>query len=349
MPKEAGRPYGLSTYLRGKAPVLACGALSLAVMAFMLTVLQVEVQAIAIVAAFTATPPFVALVAGYARRRRFYRALSLAAEEPQAAKHISNGTERPTFPEGAVAWDALAAQETAFSKEIGAQRQEMQAYRDYVELWIHEVKTPIAACRLILDGMHNDEAERLSSEVDRIDRQVESALYYARSMSLSNDYAIREVPLADAVRSVCRKHARHLIGRGISPDIGIPDDVRVLADRQWIEFVITQIVINAANYGARRIRFTVEERASEDGSATVLQIADDGRGIPSADMPRIFDRGFTGSNGKASGSSTGMGLYLVSTMCRKMGLGILAASEEGEGTRMLISFPHDRRLIELEG
>ena len=101
-----------------------------------------------------------------------------------------------------------------------------------MELWIHEVKTPIAAARLILDGRHDEDAARLASEVDRIERQVESALYYARSTSLSRDYSIREVFLADAVRSVCKKHARHLIGHGATPDIEIPDETRVLTDRQ---------------------------------------------------------------------------------------------------------------------
>ena len=348
MPQESQCSYGFGEYVCGKAFVLICYFIGLLIMAFMLSVLQVEAQAIAIVAILSAVPLVIAFVIEYLRGRNFYRALASAAEEPETAKYLSNGIDRPRSPERAIVWDALATQESAFSKEISDQEQEMQAYRDYVELWIHEVKTPIAAARLILASEHGEQAERISSEVDRIERQVESALYYARSTSLSHDYSIKEVSLADAVRSVCKKHARHLIGRGTAPDIEIPDEVRVLADRQWIEFVIAQIVINAANYKASKIRFTVEEKTGEDGSATILQIADNGCGIPAADMPHIFDRGFTGSNGKSSGSSTGMGLYLVSMMCQKMGLGLMAASEVGSGTRILISFPHDRQRISFQ-
>ena len=345
MAAGADNHYGLLTFLRGKALYILCCFVGLVIMAFMLSVLQVPAQAIAIVAVFSAVPFVIALIVSYVQEHRFYRALADAASNQETAKHLSNEIERPRFREGAIAWDVLSAQDAAYSEEIGKQRQEMQAYRDYVELWIHEVKTPIAAARLILDDRHDEDAERLASEVDRIERQVESALYYARSTSLLRDYSIREVSLADAVRSVYKKHVRHLIGHGTTPDIEIPDEVRVLTDRQWIEFVIAQIVVNAANYKASKIRFTVEEKTGEDGSASVLQISDDGCGIPAADMPHIFGRRFTGSNGKSSGSSTGMGLYLVSMMCQKMGLGLMAASEVGSGTRFLISFPHDRRRI----
>ena len=195
--------------------------------------------------------------------------------------------------------------------------------------------------------LHGGVASKLKAELDRIESYVEQALYYARSTSLARDYAIRELPLADAVRTACKKNARYLIERGTTPSIEVGDGVTVFADASWLSFALGQVLVNAAKYGATSVRFTVrEEGAGTSAARTVLEIADDGPGIPAADVPRVFDRGFTGKNGRAQGSATGMGLYLVATLCEKMGLGVGLASEEGTGTRVMLAFPHDRRRMD---
>ena len=208
----------------------------------------------------------------------------------------------------------------------------------------HEIKTPIAAAHLMAADLHGGVAAKLKAELDRIESYVEQALYYARSTSLARDYAIRELPLAEAVRAACKKNARYLIEHGAIPSIEVGDDVSVFADASWLSFVLGQVVVNAAKYGATAVRFTAREEGTGTSAArTVLEIADNGRGIPAADVPRVFDRGFTGENGRDQGSATGMGLYLVATLCEKMGLGVGLASEEGTGTRVMLAFPHDRR------
>ena len=176
---------------------------------------------------------------------------------------------------------------------------------------------------------------------------MEQALFYARSTSLVQDYSLRSVGLAACVREACKKNARYLIERGSVPAVEVADDEAVFADAKWLAFVIGQIVVNAAKYGARTIRFSARVEGRGAAGRTVLEIADDGCGIPAADVPRVFDRGFTGENGRAQGSSTGMGLYLVAQLCEKMGLGVGLASEEGAGTRVMIAFPHDRRALDL--
>ena len=128
----------------------------------------------------------------------------------------------------------------------------------------------------------------------------------------------------------------------------VDEDVRVFADVKWLAFVIGQLVANAGKYGASTLRFSVrEEGAGTSDARTVLEVADDGWGVPAGDVPRVFERAFTGENGRRAGSSTGMGLYLVAELCAKMGLAVALASEEGKGTRVLLAFPHDRRKLDL--
>ena len=213
-------------------------------------------------------------------------------------------------------------------------------------------------------GLHGPQAARIKGELDRIEGYVEQALYYARSTSLVQDYAIRETSLAEAVRErelaeqlgvgrnsvreALRKHARFLIERGVAPTVDVDEDVRVFADVKWLAFVIGQLVANAGKYGASTLRFSVrEEGAGTSDARTVLEVADDGWGVPAGDVPRVFERAFTGENGRRAGSSTGMGLYLVAELCAKMGLAVALASEEGKGTRVLLAFPHDRRKLDL--
>ena len=129
---------------------------------------------------------------------------------------------------------------------------------------------------------------------------------------------------------------------------GAEDDETVFADATWLSFIVGQVLANAAKYGASCVRFSSRTEGEGGAARTVLAMADDGCGIPAADVPRVFERGFTGANGRAQGSSTGMGLYLAAVMCEKMGLGLGIASEEGTGTRVMISFPHDRRRLDVQ-
>ena len=338
--------YTFGAYLRDRWAVLLVGAVCLAAVFGMLLVLGAG-QGAALVTAFIAVCDIVALAVEYRRRAAFYRELSSLMRSVSHAYQLPSLIDEPSFLEGREAYDALARMARISGEELGRERNDADAYRRYIELWIHEVKMPIAAAKLMLANMHGEDAAKLKGELERIESQVESALYYARSTSVENDYFIRDVPIGSIVAEACKRNAHLLIERGVTPRIDIGGGVTVLADETWTCFIVGQIVVNAAKYGAREIRFAT--RTEGEGTAscrTVLEIADDGDGIPAADVPRVFERGFTGENGRASGSSTGMGLYLVATMCEKLGLGVAIASEEGAGTRVMIAFPQDRRRLD---
>lgn len=158
-----------------------------------------------------------ALTVDYARRRAFYRDLEQVVGDLDRTYYATALIEPPDFLEGRLAYEALQATGKAAADDVAAHKQQAEAYRDYIELWIHEIKTPIAAAALMASGLHGPQAARIKGELDRIEGYVEQALYYARSTSLVQDYAIRETSLAEAVREALRKHARFLIERGVAP------------------------------------------------------------------------------------------------------------------------------------
>ena len=334
-------------YLRDRAFSVAMWLTAALAAGGVLAVLGQGVQAAALAAGAVCLCGAAALSHGYLRGRRFYRDLERAACGLDRAWRMAALLEEPGFLEGRLAWEALEAAGRAAGDEVAARKRQAEAYREYIDLWIHEIKTPIAAAKLMASDLHGPQAAKLKGELDHIEDYVEQVLYYARSASLVRDFSIREVALADVVRDALKRHARYLIGCGTTPEIGVGPETRVWADAKWLSFIVGQVVTNAAKYGARSLRFAAsEEGAGTSCARTVLEVSDDGPGIPAADVPRVFERGFTGANGRAVGSSTGMGLYLVAELCAKMGLGVELASEEGRGTRVMLSFPHDRRRAE---
>lgn len=338
-----------ASYLRDRAVALAVAVLCAICMGSMLAVLGAGAQAAVLGACFVAGCAAAVFACGYVRRRRFYAELSRFVDDLDRTYYAAALLEEPDFLEGRLAFEALEAVGKAAADDVAAHKRQAEAYRDYIELWIHEIKTPIAAAGLMAAGLHGSEASKLKGELDRIEAYVEQALYYARSTSLSRDFSIREIALAGVAREAVRKHARYLIERGIAPVFDVAEDVRVFADAKWLAFILGQLVTNSAKYGADSVRFSVRtEGEGTPAARTVLEVADDGPGIPAADVPRVFERGFTGCNGRKLGSSTGMGLYLVAELCAKMGLGAAIASEEGRGTRVMLSFPHDRRRLDAQ-
>ncbi len=307
----------------------------------------VGMQGSLLVVAVVAMCAGASFVADYRRRHAFYRQLEEAVSDMTDACVSVSLVDEPEFLEGRMAFEATSALARTAGRQIARAEADAGEYRRYIEAWIHEVKTPIAASKLVLAGMHGDGADKLAREIERIEGQVESALFYARSSFLSGDYAIGRSNLAAVCREACKRNSRYLIAAGCTPVVDVPEDAVVLSDRQWVVFLLSQVVVNAAKYGAARITFSSRvEEPDSPRERTVLEVADDGCGIPASDVARVFDMGFVGENGRAHGKATGLGLYLVARLCEAMGIGVAIASEQGRGTRIMFEFPHDMRRLQ---
>ena len=220
----------------------------------------------------------------------------------------------------------------AVSDARAAQRE----YREYVEGWVHEIKTPITAARLICQKLDGDTRRRLICELDQVQAHVERALFYARAESPERDCVIRQTQLSQLVAQAVGEHRALLIQSGVRVETdGL--DRSVYTDGKWAAFILGQLLQNAARYRGPEPVVTISARPL--GKQVQLTVADNGLGIPAQELPRVFDRGFTGSNGRARGGSTGIGLYLCKKLAVFLELGLEISSEEGRGTTVTLTFP----------
>lgn len=340
--------YTFSNFVRDKAFFLTLVFLYLVILTTSLAVLAVSPSGILSIDLFTLVGIILYLLYAYRRDAKFWDSLLQLSADSDAVSYFADLVADPTSLDGKLAYAGMHAIAMASQDQILALKQSVEDHTEYFELWVHEIKTPLAAGKLISKRLEGPDKHLMQRELERIEDQIQQALYAARVRSLHHDYLIREVNLSAIAKEACKSNMHYLTSLDMSLEFDIDPQITVFTDKSWLEFVITQIVINSAKYGAKTVQFMAMDASEETAqSNTMLQIKDDGCGIPAADVPRVFDRGFTGEVGRRHGSATGMGLYLASEMCARMGLGIMLASEEGVGTRVMISFPHDRRRKEL--
>ena len=217
-------------------------------------------------------------------------------------------------------------------------------YREYVEQWVHEVKAPITAARLICRELDGETRRKLMGELARIEAHVERALFYARAESPERDCVICQTGLEEIVTQALENHRALLIQCGVRVETkGL--DRSVYTDGKWAAFILGQLLQNAARYRGEEPVIAISARPL--GKQVRLTVADNGMGIPAHELPRVFDRGFTGSNGRARGGSTGMGLYLCRKLAGFLELGLDITSEEGKGTTVTLTFPAKEKLSKL--
>lgn len=221
---------------------------------------------------------------------------------------------------------------------------EQKEYREYIESWVHEIKAPITSVALACENHKNVVTRNISRENQKIENYVEMALYYARLGQVYQDYQIQETNLETVVQEVLVRNKYYFIQNQVQVEVDCPH--KVATDKKWILFILNQLVLNSVKYrkeeGAKLWIYTLSK---DEGISLVVK--DNGVGIPKAEQKKIFEKGFTGSNGRIHERSTGMGLYLCRKLCGKLGLEIHAKSQEGTGTEMTISFPVSSYLSKL--
>lgn len=217
-----------------------------------------------------------------------------------------------------------------------------QEMLDFYTMWVHQIKTPIAAMNLICqdeDIKTKKMMVELEGEVFKIEQYVEMVLSYLRMESDTTDYVIRNCPLEDMIKQAVRKYAKSFIKKKIRIELKNLDR-EIITDEKWFSFALEQLLSNALKY-TNKGKISIYVNTQEE-----LIIEDTGIGIDQSDLPRIFEKGFTGYNGRTNRKSTGLGLYLCKSVLKNIGMGIRAESERNRGTKMIIDIKHTDMVIE---
>lgn len=270
----------------------------------------------------------------YFTRKKHLRKLLEMAEQLEEKYLLPEVMEIPERADEEVFYRILKMAEKSMLEKIGGVQRERKEYKEYIEQWIHEVKTPITAMKLLCENNDSPFAREMLAELENVNRFTEQALYYARSEHTEKDYLIREIELRDVVHSAIADN-KYLLRQNNVVITADNIDSNVYTDDKWVRFILNQIISNAVKYRTEKpvLRFfTVREN-----DRILLSVEDNGMGISESDLPRIFEKGFTGQNGRMIQSSTGIGLYLCKRLCDKLGIGLTAYSE-GKGTTITLSF-----------
>lgn len=330
----------LSALLKEKLPHLLGLVFVLLFTAALLFLLRVPPSATIFLCLVIALCVLLPLGGEIARKLRFYRDMEGRLDALNEKYLLAEVMVEPGFPEGEFLFSTTRTMGSSMAEAVGDARRDMGEYREYIETWIHEVKTPIAAARLCLENHPGPLADSVEDSLFQIEGYVEQALFYARSGAVDRDYAVRALPLNQAVSAALRRYARPLIEAGFRVELGDLDAV-VCSDGKWVEFILGQLISNSLKYRSSSPKLVFSQEVKRDG--VVLSLLDNGPGIPPEDLPRVFDKGFTGANGHLlSTRSTGLGLYLCKKLCARLGLGLSLSCPPGGGTLAALTFPLGR-------
>lgn len=269
-------------------------------------------------------------------RKYFYYKDILSKLELLDEKYlICEMISKPNFLDGEIFYQMLYDINKSMNENIRDYREKINDFKEYVELWIHEVKIPLSALILYTHNKKIDKA--LVKEINRVDNYLEQILYYIRVENTEADYIIKEVDLNKVIRDVMLKNKDILLERNIEITSDVRDS-KVLTDYKWLEFMINQIISNSMKYMRDIENKKIEIKAYKKDNCVVLEILDNGMGIPKSDLSRVFNKTFTGQNGRKVPGSTGMGLYIDSNLCKKLGHKLEIESNEGEYTKVKFVF-----------
>lgn len=244
--------------------------------------------------------------------------------------------EEPEFLDGKFFYDALYKIDKSMMENINNYRNETEDFKEYVEMWIHEIKIPIAGLMLMY---HNNKTvnKNFLDQLNSLDNLTDQILYYVRSNYAEKDFLIKEASIDKIINEVLLKNKDSILENHIDVTVDVKN-IKVLTDSKWLVFILNQIINNSIKYCDNNrksyIMFYIEDNEKE----TTLHIKDNGIGVNASDLKHVFDKSFTGENGRKMRNSTGFGLYISKKLIEKLGHKISATSEENKYFEITITF-----------
>ena len=332
-------------YLKNQLPVILIHLLGMLTLSLFLTACGNSLHIIFFICMVWLSVMVLCLTVSCFTRKKHLDRLLTMTEQLEERYLIPEIMPIPERADEQVFYQMMKLAEKSMLEKIREVQQERKEYKEYIEQWIHEVKTPITSMKLLCENNRLEFTRDILVELENVNRFTEQALYYARSEHTEKDYSVREVKLSDMVHDAIVEN-KYLL-RQNNMIITVDDmESSVYTDDKWIRFILNQIISNAVKY--RTEQPSLHFFATRENGQITLSIEDNGIGIPPSDLSCIFDKGFTGQNGRIVHSSTGIGLYLCKRLCNKLGIGLTVFSE-GNGTTAALSFPVNDFITGVQG
>lgn len=275
----------------------------------------------------------------YTNKNKYYKKIYQTLNQLEEKYLITEIINEADFEEGRILKEILEQINKSMHENVNKYKYIQEDYKEYIEIWIHEIKTPLATSKMIIENNKNETTKSINEEINKIENYIEQALYYARSNTVSKDYYIKQTNIKDIVNETIKKNKTTLIEQKISINIhDIEKDVKT--DSKWITFILNQIIQNSIKYKKQQ-QPQIEIYTKQRKENITLYIKDNGIGIKKNELARVFEKGFTGTNGRTTNKkSTGIGLYLCKKLCNKLGIAIKLDSIENKGTEIQLIFPN---------
>lgn len=324
-----------SGYLRDDIPFLILNLLSMAALSLFLLSAGNTIDTIIIILAVWPAVITVFILIRFYSRKKYLDRLIQNMKELDEKYLLPQIMEKPFREDDKIFYMLLKISSRAMLEKINEVKGNSGEYKEYIEQWLHEVKTPVTAMKLLCENHKSQVSKPLLTELEKLNHYVEQTLYFARSGYPEKDYLVRETNLADIVHQAISQNKNLLLQNHVKI-IADHCEAAVFTDEKWIIFILNQLIINAVQYKTKHP--ALHFKAVQSGDRVVLSIKDNGPGIMESELPRIFDKGFTGTNGRKNRHSTGMGLYICRKLCQRLDVTLSAASDGRTGTEFSLSF-----------
>lgn len=332
------------SYIKDKMIFLSINLLLFMIIVLIMYLSQISMVIVLILFCIWFLPLFSFMIIDYIQYKKYFNTLEKVLDNLDKKYLLPEVIEESNFTLGREINNILKILSRDMHENVKHYKDMQEEYREYIEMWVHEIKTPIASSKLLIENNTNEVTRKIDTQIDKIDNFVEQVLYYSKSNDVGKDYIIKKTELSKVVKNVIKKNTRDFISKRISLQLEQIEEV-IYSDTKWVEFILNQIIVNSIKYSKGK-NDKIKIISKKLPHSVVLEIEDSGVGIIERDINSVFEKGFTGENGRRFGKSTGIGLYLCKKLCDKLGLGLAIDSKVNIGTKVSIVFPIAENLLE---
>lgn len=332
----------LSEYIKDKINYILALAIYILIISTYLKAISLTYSTIFIVIFITLTFFVLAFLISYYKTSIYLKNIETIMDKLPEKYLITEIWQKPRGAEKLAYYKILKRANKSMLENVTDIKEKQKDYKEYIESWVHEIKIPITSAKLLCENNKTVITNKIDEDIEEVNNYVEQALFYARMDQVSNDFMIREISLNEVIKNVLARNKKIMIQNNMKVELK-DVNIKCYTDEKWLEFILNQIITNSIKYRNDN-NAVVKITGIQNKENIILKIKDNGIGIKKSEIDRIFDKGFTGTNGRNQTKSTGIGLYLCKRLCEGIGMEIDANSKENEYTEIVIIIPREKKI-----